>query len=479
MPATTPLATARRHDLDWLRVFATYMLFVFHAAMVFNPAPFYHIRNADLSFTMLVIAGFISLWHMPLFFLLAGWSAFASLEARGGRAFMKERVLKLWIPLVMGCVLLMPPIKYVELRSGLDLSVKGLAVAPRLEAGFKQVIPGGLPVAPPFHESFREFLPTFFTRLDRFTWAHLWFLAYLLTFTLLYLPLFTWLRRARGHFAPARAAWVYAPIVPLVLVQLTLRERWPGIQNLYDDWANFAYYSTYLLAGFLLARHPALERLAHAEWRRALALGLGAAGVLLLAVLGVFAYPAVLLAGSAVAGWCFVLAFLGSAHRFLFFTNRAHRYLVESAFPVYVLHQSAIVLLGYFLVLDLPLGIATKFFLLLALSTAATLAVYQLVVRRVAILRFLFAMKPHAARASVGRNVAPAAAAVVLALAIVAHATPAGAASPLGLWYAEGGAAQVRMHRCGGALCGRVVWLRSPLDDDGCELRDLRETIGC
>ncbi len=46
------------------------------------------------------------------------------------------------------------------------------------------------------------------------------------------------------------------------------------------------------------------------------------------------------------------------------------------------------------------------------------------------------------------------------------------AATPLGLWYAEGGAAQVEISRCGDALCGRIVWLRSPLDETGCALRD-------
>jgi uncharacterized protein (DUF2147 family) len=44
--------------------------------------------------------------------------------------------------------------------------------------------------------------------------------------------------------------------------------------------------------------------------------------------------------------------------------------------------------------------------------------------------------------------------------------------SPLGLWNAEGGAAVVEVRQCADALCGRVVWLRSPLDEEGCELRD-------
>jgi uncharacterized protein (DUF2147 family) len=50
--------------------------------------------------------------------------------------------------------------------------------------------------------------------------------------------------------------------------------------------------------------------------------------------------------------------------------------------------------------------------------------------------------------------------------------TPVFAATPVGLWYAEGGAAQVEISACGDGLCGWIVWLRSPLDETGCELRD-------
>src|SRR5262245_34142527 len=147
----------RRNDIDWLRIFATYLLFVFHAAMIFNPAPFYHVRNAEVSVVMLVLAGFISLWHMPLFFVLAGWSAYGSLSSRGAREFAHERLLKLGIPLVAGCITIGPVVKYFELKSGLDLSYSGLRVAPQLQESFRSVIPGGLPTAPPFHQSFLEF----------------------------------------------------------------------------------------------------------------------------------------------------------------------------------------------------------------------------------------------------------------------------------------------------------------------------------
>ena len=327
------METTRRPDIDWLRVFAVYLLFVFHVGKVFDPAPFYHIRNADLSFTMLVLCGFIGLWHMPLFFVLAGWSAVASLQTRGNPRFFVERVRKLAIPLLAGSALLGPLIKYLELRSGLDLNHARLWVAAPLQAGFRAVIPSGLPLARPFDESFLTFLPTFFTRLDRFTWAHLWFLAYLFTLTLLYLPAFGWLLRRRDRLTRLRPVMVYLPIIPLAVIQLTMRSRWPGIYNLYNDWANIAYYSVYLIAGFLLACHPTLERLVQREWKRSLVIGLGATAVLLLAVLGIGASPAVLLVGSAVAGWCFVVALVGLAHQFLTSSSDTGPVATTNAFP--------------------------------------------------------------------------------------------------------------------------------------------------
>jgi uncharacterized protein (DUF2147 family) len=50
--------------------------------------------------------------------------------------------------------------------------------------------------------------------------------------------------------------------------------------------------------------------------------------------------------------------------------------------------------------------------------------------------------------------------------------TAAAERDPLGRWWAEGGAAQVEIFPCAKALCGRVVWLRSPFDDDGCPMQD-------
>jgi uncharacterized protein (DUF2147 family) len=61
---------------------------------------------------------------------------------------------------------------------------------------------------------------------------------------------------------------------------------------------------------------------------------------------------------------------------------------------------------------------------------------------------------------------------IAIGIAASSAAARRPAAVPVGLWYAEGGAAQIELRDCGDALCGRVVELRSPFDEHGCALRD-------
>jgi uncharacterized protein (DUF2147 family) len=282
---------------------------------------------------------------------------------------------------------------------------------------------------------------------------------------------FAWLLRGRDRFAGLGSWAVYLPIIPLAVIQLTMRSRWPGIYNLYNDWANIAYYSVFLVAGFFLACHPALERLVEREWKRSLAVGGVTTGVLLVAVLGLLSSPSVLLVGSAVAAWCFVVALLGIGQRFFTSSGPVLGYLSESAFPVYVLHQAAIVLPGYWIV-RLPLGITGKFALLLVVAVAVTLATYQWLGRPFTVSRFLLGMRAKVCRLRRPAVLSASAAAALLGAIALAVPDASAAATPVGLWYAEGGAARVAIEPCGNELCGRVVWLRSPLDEDGCALRD-------
>jgi len=386
-----------------LRVFAVYLLFAFHSAKVYDPTPWYHVWSPDLIPGIQRFTGFVHLWHMPLLFLLAGWSLVASVRTRGGGAFVRERWQRLGIPLLFGCVVLCPVIKYLELRSGVSIGARGVGASAALQAAHGSLQLRPLPVAAPFDESFLAFLPSFYTSLDRFTWSHLWFVVYLLAFTLLYWPL---LRRVLARDARPlthTGVWPWAPLAPLVLGEIWLRPDWPGVQNLIGDWANFAKYSLYLWAGVAMARHPEVEAGAHAQWQAALGIGLAlVAGLLWMETHGgATALPP--LAGRivrygvpAAAGWCFVVALLGAA------ASRVHRggplleFLSESAMPIYILHQLGVVLAAFSLD-PLPLPVGVRLMLVFGASLGGTVVFYATVVRSFAPLRAAFGLKPRRA----------------------------------------------------------------------------------
>ncbi len=64
----------------------------------------------------------------------------------------------------------------------------------------------------------------------------------------------------------------------------------------------------------------------------------------------------------------------------------------EAQLPYYVLHQSPIIALGYYVV-QWNIGVLPMLLLITLSSMAITLLVYEFVVRRIPVVRFLFGMK--------------------------------------------------------------------------------------
>lgn len=354
----------RRPDIDALRVGATYLLLIFHTAKVYDERPFYHLKNEQSSEAAGVFTSFVHQWHMPLFFLLAGWALATSLHRRGATEVRRERVRRLFVPLVAGSVLMGPVIRHVELRriDGID-------------------------------EPFWSYLPSFFTP-GRFSWSHLWFLAYLFTFTLLYLPLLTRLDR-RQHLS-VRRAHLAGAVVALAVVQIALRHIWPGFQNLVWDWANFVFYSAFFIGGWLIGRFPTVDELVDRHWRVAGISGLTATAIQAPFWLdrwsneSVIGY-AIYFTLSSVAAAGIVLGLLGWARRTLQRDSPTLRWLADSAFPVYVLHQIAVVIAAVHIV-DRPWPLPVKFAVTLVVASVATVGAYALVVRRVNLVWPLFGL---------------------------------------------------------------------------------------
>jgi glucan biosynthesis protein C len=376
----------RQYYIDWLRVSAVFLLIPFHSAMLFVTWKF-HFKNAATSEGLTAFNSFLGIWQMPLLFVLSGAGTWFALGFRTAREYVRERFFRLFVPLAFGMLAVVPPQVYLE----------------RLHKG-------------QFAGSYGSFYPHIFDGIypaGNFSWHHLWFLAYLIVFSLILLPLFVRFRTDRARALAARLAEhlgrpgrLLLLALPLMVVEATLRVRWHGDQNLIDDWANFFSYLVLFGFGFLLYSHEAFAEAI--ERQRKLFLGLAVGCVLILKVLdwtrlrpawGTNPGNMALLAFSAFNTWCWVLAILGHGRRYLNFTSGALRYLTEAALPVYILHQTIILMIGFH-VIQWEASIMAKYFIVLLTSFVATLVVYDLVVRRFRVTRFLCGMKARQGRRS-------------------------------------------------------------------------------
>ena len=93
-----------------------------------------------------------------------------------------------------------------------------------------------------------------------------------------------------------------------------------------------------------------------------------------------------------VSAWVWVLAILGFGMKHLTLNQPYLQPLNEAVLPFYVLHQSILIYVGYFVVQwDIPAGF--KWLIIAPLSFAIIISLIA-IIRRVNVLRFLFGMKP-------------------------------------------------------------------------------------
>ncbi|NDJ17815.1 acyltransferase family protein [Myxacorys almedinensis] len=372
----------RRYDIDWLRVLAVLLLLYFHTAAVFYQGDLgeFYIRNARSSQVMNSIVLFIHQWHMPLFFLISGAGTWFALSYRSTQQYVQERCQRLFIPFVFGTLVLIPPQVYLRLLSDST-----------------------------YDQSYWQFYPKFFNGIrphGNFEWGHLWFLIYLFTFSLVALPLLLHLRRLDAPLRLTLTNWIEKPGVvllmafPLAAIESLLRPRWAGFQNLYDDWANLCLYVLYFFYGYLMCSDARFGTAIDKHLGTALGLALVCMGLLLSLWqsdrIPDRAYSLVYMAYQGFRGcnsWFWVLALLGLGRRFLNFNSKLLSYANEAAYPVYLLHQTVLVAIAFYVV-RWNSGIATKFWIISTASLIVTIGLYELLIRRFNIPRFLFGLKP-------------------------------------------------------------------------------------
>lgn len=358
--------SSRRHDLDALRVFAFGLLILYHVGMFYVAWP-WHVKSPHAPVSAIELPmRLMSSWRLPLLFLISGVALRFALDKarRSASPFTGRRALRLGLPLLFGMCVIVPPQTYLELRQS---GVIGPGVA-EFYAGY--IAPPGLgpsdwPMITP-------------------TWNHLWYLAYVLIYTLVWVG-GTYLLGRFGTLStvapPPQKTLALAGLfvgIPALLLALRalLAESYGADQSVWGDWHNLVVSGLYFGLGAGVAKSAwfwdALKS------RRVVMYGAAA-----LATIGVFIWPSgpVAEAVRVLHGWFVVLACLCLAQEWVTAASPTLRYLSDAIFPVYVVHQTVIIVVGVALA---PLGLmlAVEATVVVAAAFLGSLAIYHLVVRR-------------------------------------------------------------------------------------------------
>ncbi len=375
---------SRRHDLDWLRFIAIVILLFYHTGMLFNPWG-WHVKNNETSDSFRYWMVLLHYWRMPLLLFISGAGTYMALGKRTSGQYAAERFKRLFIPLVFGMFVVVPPQIYFEHISE--------------------------------YKSYWDFYKTVFDFVPypqgSFSWHHLWFVAYLLLFSLIAIPILIFLRGPNSErfkvqafrYLSNPAGILLIPSLFILLTQILLRPYFPEETHaLLNDWAFFTLYFCFFLFGMISYSNSNLWESIGQNRKYFLAATL----VILIPFYGLYFHLVEIVhfpwtddqveivfdVTAVFVSWFCVITVISYGQHYL---NRFHPWLStvnEGLYPFYILHQTAIIAIGYY-VCQLDLSIGLKFWLVSLLTLACCLGFFLLFIRPFKIPRILFGMKPN------------------------------------------------------------------------------------
>lgn len=331
--------STRHYGMDWLRIAAFALLILYHIGMYFVPWG-WHVK-IDPTIDWVALPMYASNgWRLPLLFLVSGYASAALLAKLGGAgAFARSRSARLLIPLLFAIIVVIPPQPWVELvgQHGYPHGFLHFWAADYFRFGALDGI----------------ILPT---------WQHLWFVVYLWAYTMLaalLLAVVPAAMRARIADGAARLLGGWGLLIVPMLWWLAVYAAFPEHDEthaLFDDGPSHLHYLMAFGVGWLLRVRPELFAAVARCWKAA-------------AVLAVVAFLPIAWVESTwpgdskapdwavtmfhvarqVQGWATIVALLGVADAKW---NRDHpkrAMLAEAVFPFYIIHQTIIVVVGWYL----------------------------------------------------------------------------------------------------------------------------------
>jgi glucans biosynthesis protein C len=378
----TLIPSARRYDLDWLRLIAIFILLFFHTGMWFNTWD-WHVKNNETTVNFQYWMIWLHYWRMPLLLFISGAGTYMALGKRNVKQFAGERFTRLFVPLVFGMFVVVPPQIYYE--------------------HIKE------------YTSYWNFYKTVFNFVaypeGSFSWHHLWFVAYLLVYSLLLIPFLKFLRSPNSENFKQKisnslttpAGIIFIPSLFILLTQIVLRPYFPEEEHDFTDLAYFVFYMSFFFFGMLCYSDSRIWNSIGANRKHLLT-----AAVFTLVPFYTFYFhfrelivlpwtmdtvEIVFEITGTFLSWFTVITVIAYGQYYL---NRPHpwlKHINEGLYPFYILHQTVIIGVGYY-VCQWPWGMQAKFWMIAFLTLTSCLLIYFLIIRPFKVTRFLFGMKP-------------------------------------------------------------------------------------
>jgi glucan biosynthesis protein C len=381
---------SRKYFLDWLRVLAFFFLIVFHVGCLYASWD-YNLKSPravpGIDWALLVL----SPWRMVLLFVISGVASRYLLDKLGVARFTVDRLRRLVPVILVGMFVVIPPQTYILL---LD---KGLVHTGYLHFWIFSYLAADQTLVAPLHRT----MPTY---------DHLWFIVYLLFYTLIFALLVSVARvlvslaksmTAKRIDLPRIPLWLLLifPAAWLIAANFLIERRWPVTFYLPNDWGSHLRWAGMFAAGAMLARREDCW-----DWVRRRRGELLAYAGLFLAMQ--FACRVVWLEGrveptansllwsvtTSLYACTMIGALCGFALEHINQRSAVLSYLNEAILPVYVLHQP-ILLISAYLLFPLKWPLALEATTLVAITGLSALAIYHLAIRPLRIMRILFGLK--------------------------------------------------------------------------------------
>lgn len=376
----------RQYFIDWVRILAFFVLIFYHVGMYYVSWD-WHVKSLNASTAIEPLMKLSSPWRLGLLFLVSGVATRWMLTKFNFGSFVRQRSVRLLIPLLFGMLVVVPPQPYLE--------------------AVEQV---------GYQGSYFDFMQLYLQAYHGFcdadgclrlpTWNHLWFVPYLWCYSLLLAALVLILGNrveTVEHWLDKQlCGWklVLVPAAILAFIRIVLHDRFPSTHALVDDWFNHANYFTLFLIGALLARQSQFwARFDAARW-----LTLGIALFCWAMVLIFDAWPDDRWPATpfpiwrnlfqliySLCQWSAIGAACGFAHHHLQYDSPKRRYLTQAVFPLYILHQTFIVVFAHALK-PAALAPVIEALVLIVLTLTCSFGMFE-ILRRVPLLQPLFGLR--------------------------------------------------------------------------------------